>query len=127
MVRILEMELKKCTEIDITSPKRQRMEAEAEVEVDVEVDVVKRQKGKKYQCSYCERSFSVRCRLKDHVAIIHEGQSRCKYEDHRQEQPLCRENDPWNRRQFQCKLCDVNYPARRELKSHVVRLSLIHI
>ena len=36
------------------------------------------------------------------------------------EQPVVREKDPWNRCQFQCKLCDVIYTDRRNVKSHIV-------
>ena len=40
--------------------------------------------------------------------------------DQRQGQPVVREKDPWNRCQFQCKLCDVIYSDRRNVKSHIV-------
>ena len=40
--------------------------------------------------------------------------------EHRQGQTVCKEKDPWNRCQFQCKLCDVIYSDRRNVKSHIV-------
>ena len=40
--------------------------------------------------------------------------------EHRQEQPVARDKDPWNRCQFQCRLCDVIYSDRRNVKSHIV-------
>ena len=36
------------------------------------------------------------------------------------EQPVVREKDPWNRCQFQCKLCGVIFSDRRNVKSHIV-------
>ena len=33
---------------------------------------------------------------------------------------VSKEKDPWNRCQFQCKLCEVIYTDRRNVKSHIV-------